>query len=45
MIQLGRNIKAKISAQAALAIDPSHEKSKNRLEKAVAGIQRDKAGY
>ena len=45
MIQLGRNIKAKISAEAALAIDPSHDKSTKRLEKAVAGIQKDKAGY
>ena len=45
MIQLGRNLKAKVSAEAALAIDPAHDKSSKRLEKAVQGIQKDKAGY
>ena len=33
MIQLGRNMKAKISADAALAIQPDHEKSLKRLQK------------
>ena len=76
MIQLGRNIKGKISAEKALAVDPTvrrpssanatvadycalsaarvanccitavlqHEKSLKRLEKAKAGIEKDKQG-
>ena len=45
LIQLGRNLKAKASAEAALKIDPGHEKSTRRLEKAIAEIRKEKAGY
>ena len=38
MIQLGRNMKAKISADAALAIQPDHEKSLKRLQKVCTWI-------